>query len=225
MQRRLEPELMNGDAQVKAYASADFSSGDQATVEGIQQLLARTSSLPPDPLVVDLGCGPGNITLRLAKLFPQARFIGIDGAEAMLALARERAQQQQLEISFVCQTLQEVLAGSLLGQADLIVSNSLLHHLHQPQLLWTVTQALAAPGCRVFHRDLRRPASTAEIQRLLLKHLPSAPQVLQHDFAASLAAAFEPDEVIAELNKLGLDRLMVQAEADRYLVVSGLVKS
>ena len=79
MQRRLEPELMNGDTQVQAYAAADFSSGDQATIEAIQRLLSRTSPLPPDPLVVDLGCGPGNITLRLAGLFPKARIIGIDG--------------------------------------------------------------------------------------------------------------------------------------------------
>ena len=225
MQRRLEPELMNGDAQVQAYADADFSSGDQATIEAIQRLLAPTSPLPPDPLVVDLGCGPGNITLRLAGLFPKARIIGIDGAESMLAVAREQAQQQQLEMSFLCQTLQEVLRGPLLGQADLIVSNSLLHHLHQPDLLWKVTQALAAPGCRTLHRDLRRPDSDAEVQQLLLKHLPWAPEVLQHDFAASLAAAFEPQEVTAELHKLGLDQLTVLAEDDRYLVVSGLVKS
>ena len=87
---------MNGDAQVQAYAAADFRAGDQATLEAIQQLLFTTSPLPADPLLVDLGCGPGNITLRLAELFPRARIIGIDGAESMLALARERAQQQQL---------------------------------------------------------------------------------------------------------------------------------
>ncbi len=225
MQRRPEPELMNGNAQVQAYAAADFNSGDQATIEAIQRLLTHAAPLPPDPLVVDLGCGPGNITLRLARLFPKARIIGIDGAESMLAVARERAQQQQLDLSFLCQTLQELLQGPLLGQADLIVSNSLLHHLHQPDLLWKVTRALAAPGCWALHRDLRRPASDAEIRNLLLQHLPSAPEVLQHDFAASLAAAFEPQEVTAELHKLGLDQLRVSAEGDRYLVVSGLVKS
>ena len=51
MQRRLEPELMNGVAQVQAYAAADFSSGDQATLEAIQQLLFTTSPLPADPLM------------------------------------------------------------------------------------------------------------------------------------------------------------------------------
>ena len=88
-----------------------------------------------------------------------------------------------------------------------------------------VTQHLAAPGCRAFHRDLRRPASVPELQHLLIKHLPSAPEVLQHDFAASLAAAFEPQEVIAELRKVGLNGLTVVEEDDRYLVVTGLVES
>ena len=49
--------------------------------------------------------------------------------------------------------------------------------------------------------------------------------MLQHDFAASLAAAFEPQEVTAELQRLDLNQLTVSAEDDRYLVVSGLVKS
>ena len=223
MQRRLEPELMNGVAQVQAYAAADFSSGDQATLEAIQQLLFTTSPLPADPLVVDLGCGPGNITLRLAELLPNARIVGIDGAESMLALARERAQQQQLEISFLCQTLQEVLQGPLLGQADLIVSNSLLHHLHQPDLLWSLTSSLAVHGCRVLHRDLRRPFSVSELDRLQRTYLPEAPAVLIQDFRASLAAAFEPDEVTSQLKRAGLNGLRVEAEDDRYLVVSGLV--
>ena len=223
MQRRLEPELMNGGTQVKAYAAADFSSGDQATLEAIQQLLFTTSPLPADPLVVDLGCGPGNITLRLAELLPNARIVGIDGAESMLALARERAQQQQLEISFLCQTLQEVLQGPLLGQADLIVSNSLLHHLHQPDLLWSLTSSLAVHGCRVLHRDLRRPFSVSELDRLQRTYLPEAPAVLIQDFRASLAAAFEPDEVTSQLKRAGLNGLRVEAEDDRYLVVSGLV--
>ena len=225
MQRRLEPELMNGEEQVQAYAAADFSSGDQATMDGVQQLIAETSALPAAPTVIDLGCGPGNITLRLAELYPQARVVGIDGAEAMLALARERARHQGLEISFLCLPLQDLLHHDLVGQADLIVSNSLLHHLHQPQLLWKVTQAMAAPGCRTFHRDLRRPASPLEVHQLRLKHLPSAPEVLQRDFEASLAAAFEPEEVVDELRNLGLSQLNVATEDDRYLVVSGLVDS
>ena len=54
-------------------------------------------------------------------------------------------------------------------------------------------------------------------------YLPEAPAVLIQDFRASLAAAFEPDEVTAQLKRAGLNGLRVEAEDDRYLVVSGVV--
>ena len=44
MQRLPEPELMSDAAQVLAYASADFSDGDQRTVALIEALLSSTSS-------------------------------------------------------------------------------------------------------------------------------------------------------------------------------------
>ena len=219
MQRCLEPELMNAAEQVLAYAAADFSAGDAATIRQIKALIGRSPALPQDPLVVDLGCGPGNITLLLAEALPQAKVIGIDGAERMLELARQRAKDQGLAIRFLQQDLRQV-SGL---KADLIVSNSLLHHLHDPAMLWSATRRLAAPCCRVLHRDLRRPDSLVELNQLEQRHLDAAPQILKRDFRASLAAAFELTEVRAQLQQAQLNGLDVVEEDDRYLVVSGLV--
>ena len=47
--------------------------------------------------------------------------------------------------------------------------------------------------------------------------------MLIQDFCASLVAAFTPVEVQQQLAAAGLDALSVEAEDDRYLVVSGLV--
>jgi hypothetical protein len=63
----------------------------------------------------------------------------------------------------------------------------------------------------------------SELDRLQRRYLPEAPSVLIQDFRASLAAAFEPDEVKSQLKRSGLTSLSVEAEDDRYLVVSGLV--
>ncbi|KAL1844006.1 hypothetical protein VTJ49DRAFT_6410 [Mycothermus thermophilus] len=47
-------------------------------------LLPTLSSLPPTFTLLDVGCGPGSITLDLARRFPQAKIIGVDiGAEAI----------------------------------------------------------------------------------------------------------------------------------------------
>ena len=218
MQRCPEPELMNGVDQVAAYAAADFSAGDDVTIDRIRSLVAEWP-LGNSPIVVDLGCGPGNITVLLARLLPEARVIGIDGAERMLELARQRAADQNLAIEFLHRDLRQIKGL----KADLVVSNSLLHQLHDPLLLWRVTSQLANRGCRVLHRDLRRPESMDELNHLQTLHLPDAPELLLQDFRASLRAAFEPAEVVDQLRITGMKQLSVQLEGDRYLVVSGLV--
>ena len=219
MQRCPEPELMNDRQQVLAYAAADFSAGDGRMIQWLQQRLLRRAPLPEAATLIDLGCGPGNISLRLAQHFPGARVIGVDGAQAMVTVARERAAAAGLTVEFHCCDLRQLELDS----ADLVLSNSLLHHLHDPALLWQATRRLAGPGCRVLHRDLRRPSGPADIDLLQQRHLPDAPPVLLHDFRASLAAAFEVHEVQQQLHQAGLDQLTVQEEDDRYLVVSGLV--
>ena len=218
MQRCPEPELMNGADQVAAYAAADFSAGDDVTI-GLIRSLIDEHPLSNDPVVVDLGCGPGNITVLLARSLPEARVIGVDGAERMLEVARQCAADQNLAIEFLHRDLRQIQGL----KADLVVSNSLLHQLHDPLLLWRVTSELANCGCRVLHRDLRRPESMAQLNRLQTLHLPDAPEVLSQDFRASLKAAFEPSEVADQLRMTGMKQLTVQLEGDRYLVVSGLV--
>ncbi|MFO0119677.1 MAG: methyltransferase domain-containing protein, partial [Cyanobium sp.] len=79
--------------QARAHAEADFNGSDRAFTAHILTLLA-TPAAPqaerPPPRIVDLGCGPGNISFRLASALPEALLLGIDGAAAMLEAARAR---------------------------------------------------------------------------------------------------------------------------------------
>ncbi|MBF6044787.1 trans-aconitate 2-methyltransferase [Streptomyces sp. NRRL B-1677] len=52
-------------------------------------LLARVPVRDP-ARIVDLGCGPGNVTALLAERWPGARITGLDTSEEMLRQARER---------------------------------------------------------------------------------------------------------------------------------------
>src|SRR6516165_1399435 len=42
----------------------------------------------PDPLVLDLGCGPGSLAVRLLDRIPGATVIGVDADPVLLALGR-----------------------------------------------------------------------------------------------------------------------------------------
>lgn len=51
--------------------------------------LLKMVTVRPDLDVVDLGCGPGELTLRLADALPQSRVLGIDNSETMLEKGRK----------------------------------------------------------------------------------------------------------------------------------------
>jgi hypothetical protein len=63
MERIVEPELMDDEAQARAYAEADFEEPNARFVALYREFVG---ALPAGAAVLDLGCGPGDITLRLA---------------------------------------------------------------------------------------------------------------------------------------------------------------
>ncbi|MGK0361383.1 MAG: trans-aconitate methyltransferase [Bradymonadia bacterium] len=216
MKRTPEPELMDDDAQALAYAHADFSASDQRFVD---TFVARFGNEFAGE-VVDLGCGPGNIAIPLAKALPHCMIRAVDGSEAMMAHGRDRCAKEGVDrVEFERHFLPTDALPSQHFVA--IVSNSLLHHLHDPQGLWSTIRRCAAPGAPVFVADLRRPATAEDALRLTEETAADAPPVLRDDFHASLHAAFEAQEVRAQLNIAGLTDLDVVEIGDRHLYIIG----
>lgn len=218
MQRQPEPELMDAAEQAAAYAQADFSAPHQFLVDQINCLLP---DLPATARVLDLGCGPADVSLRFARAFPGWQIDGVDGAEAMLELGR--AQVAASGLAARVRLHRAVLPRDPLpgGAYQVILSNSLLHHLHRPQVLWQAVRAAAAPGAAVYVTDLRRPADEGSLRRLVDAYSALEPAVLRRDFDASLRAAFSAREVRAQLAAAGLAQLVVTELTDRHLAVCG----
>ncbi len=222
-QRVPEPELMEDPAQARAYSDADFSVAHQAIVD---DLLARSPDLVvADVGVVDLGCGPADVTVRLASALPGARVTGLDAGPTMLALGRRRVAEAGLDGRVRLEQGHLPLDGSdleRLGRFHLVTSNSLLHHLARPGDLWVAVEALAAPDAVVHVVDLVRPFDEQSVAALVRREASDAPPVLQADFANSLRAAYRTDEVVEQLERAGMAAwLEVTMISDRHLVVHG----
>jgi SAM-dependent methyltransferase len=218
MQRIPEPELMDEAEQARAYAEADFAEPNQRFVGYFEHEY-------PDLLtgsVLDLGCGPGDIVLRLATRRPGLVVHGIDGSAAMLRFASERLHESP-ELGGRVQFIEGLLPGASLplDAYDAVVSNSLLHHLHEPLGFWRAVREAGAPGAAVLVMDLFRPESVAAAHAIVRQYAAGEPELLQQDFFASLCAAFEPDEVRAQLDACGLGALDVRIVSDRHLLVTG----
>ncbi|MDH5674577.1 MAG: class I SAM-dependent methyltransferase [Myxococcales bacterium] len=217
MERTLEPELMLDQEQVDAYARADFSEPNSRFCD---TLLTRFD-LPQAARVVDLGCGPADIALRLSQARPDLTIDAVDGSEAMIARARTElaAASAGAQLRLWC----ERLPARSLPDASFhaVLSNSLLHHLERPELLWQELKRLGRPDAAVLVMDLRRPDSAEAARALVHTYAADEAPILRRDFEASLHAAFTPTEVEAQLKAAGLAQLRVEQPSDRHLWVVG----
>lgn len=218
MKRIPEPELMDEVEQARAYAAADFSEPHQAFIEHFRQ---RFVGYNPKQ-VLDLGCGPADVSIRFARAYPQCVLTGVDGAAVMLDLGRKAVSAGGLQTRV--ELVQVYLPGSLpkAGSFDTVISNSLLHHLAEPMVLWDTLKANASEQAVVFVMDLLRPDSQAAAHELVEQYATDETEVLKHDFLHSLLAAYRPEEVDVQLHQAGLaDYLQMELVSDRHFIVWG----
>lgn len=218
MNRTLEPELMEDEAQVQAYAAADFSQENQGFVDRFREYFPEFT----EGHVLDLGCGPGDIPIRFARTVPGCRITGVDASAPMVRLAEDTVRQAGLSgrITFRCERFQD-LTG--IGVADAAMSNSLLHHVPNPLQFWHKLQLAVKPGSPVLVMDLLRPESPEEAQTIVDRYACGAPDILRRDFYNSLLAAFTEDEIAAQLAQMNLTRLLIDVPDDRHWVVGGII--
>ena len=218
MQRITEPELMNDEAQALAYAQADFDEPHDMFIQAFKDTFPETEV---SNYILDLGCGPADISIRFAQAYPDCEIDGLDGAPRMLAQGKLSIQKAQLQDRI--HLIEGVLPGANLPRDnyDVIICNSLLHHLHQPDVLWESIKQFGMPGSRVFIMDLMRPETEKVARELVDLYAGEEPQVLREDFYHSLCAAFLPEEIQSQLALAGLSHLEVKILSDRHVLVFG----
>ncbi len=215
MERVLEPEIMQDPEQALVYSKADFDEENQSFVE-------RFLEYYPDlthGYVLDLGCGPGDIAIRLARALPDLRIIGVDASAPMIDIAERAVAAHGL--SERIQFRRERFQACVVEPADAVISNSLLHHVPNPLQFWYAVKKLAKPGARVLVTDLCRPASQEDAQAIVDRYAADEPPILRRDFLNSLLAAFTEDEVASQLAELNLSRLLIDVPDDRHWMVGG----
>ncbi|TNB72613.1 trans-aconitate 2-methyltransferase [Arthrobacter sp. BB-1] len=92
--------------------------------------------------VVDLGCGPGNLTATLADRWPDAEVVGLDSSEEMLARAAGRAEGNPA-LRF---ELADISEWKPSGETDVVVSNAALQWVPGHQDLMRTWLDALRPG-------------------------------------------------------------------------------
>lgn len=210
---------MDGLEQSLAYSKADFADVNAAFVNRWRSLFPEVVS----GILLDLGCGPADIPIRLCRALPEIAVTAVDASEAMIDVA-------ELDIADAGLTSRVDLIVTRLPDPNLpraffdgVVSNSLLHHLENPRDLWEAIRIATKPGAPFLIVDLFRPATENAARAIVDAYSASEPEILRRDFYHSLLAAYTVDEVRTQLDGAGLNGASCESITDRHWAVWGRV--
>lgn len=143
----------------------DLASRRSAKIDAQVEWLDR-ELLPPHSSVLDLGCGPGFYSLRLAAL--GHRCVGIDFSPSSIEYARSEATAASLDCTYRLEDLKEADFGSGFDAALLLYGEFNTFPRHEAErLLAKAREALEPGGCLVLE------VQTEEQVRLLGSATPS----------------------------------------------------
>lgn len=206
-----EPEVMATESEASEYQLMDHGQVNRRFVE---DLIAGGRV---GQQVIDLGCGPAEIPIELCRQLDDVTVMAADLSVEMLEIAKREVDMAGfLERIQLVQADAKSVEGFGDAVADTVISNSLLHHLPDPAEALQAAVTLTRPGGRLFFRDLVRPESNEEVERLVTAHAgqesEAAQQLLRQSFHAALTLA----EIRNLCEAFGIPPERVQMTSDRH---------
>lgn len=156
-----EPEVMEDSGEVEAYASAAAQTHLDAIDNTLIEHALRLVHGCDQDRALDIGTGPGQIVIKLAKRLPRWKVTGIDRSQGMIAQARTNLAAATGGDPLASRVEFDVADGNRLPFPDhsfeLVMCNSVLHHLAEPEKLLSEMARLVTADGAILLRDLRRP--------------------------------------------------------------------
>jgi len=197
--RVTEPDLVMDDPEkVMAYTRAGREDGVMAPTYLFHA--AQISELiNPDELVVDLACGPATQLGLVARLNPEAKFVGVDLSQPMLDKANAYIREQKL--NNVKTAKGDITELSMFddNSVDVVFSTMSLHHLPDQNALedtFSAIKRILKPGGGVYLADFSRLKSSKSINYFAYQYVDRQPELFTLDYLYSLNAAFSLDDFI-----------------------------
>ncbi|HJU49915.1 MAG TPA: class I SAM-dependent methyltransferase, partial [Pseudogulbenkiania sp.] len=189
--------LMEDADQIRAFMQSGRSNGILNYIYFFHAVMSLPVIRPGD-VVLDLACGPANQLLQIARLHPDARFIGLDASVAMLELAGENLAQAGLPNVSLQQGDISCLDGFADAAIDCVLCTMSLHHLPDTDLLGQTMQQIRrvlSPDGGVYLADFGRLKRRATQHFFAHDRIERQSEQFTVDFLNSLRAAFSLAEL------------------------------
>ncbi|NEP52240.1 MAG: class I SAM-dependent methyltransferase [Moorea sp. SIO3C2] len=208
MSRVLEPEVMDTWEDAVEYDSMDFSEVNTA----FAQLAVELG--PQAGLVLDVGTGTSRIPIIIAQMRPQWQIWAIDLSENMLKVGAQNVEDAGLQEQIKLERVDGKQMPYRDTMFDMVISNSIVHHLPNPLPFFREVKRLLKPGGGILLRDLIRPADVATMDALVARISGEYNQYQTQLFRDSLHAALTLDEVNQMVLEAGLSGVRVYQSSD-----------
>lgn len=210
LDRVLEPEVMDSAAEARDYDAMDHSTVNRIFVADFLKVWNGKGA------ILDVGTGTAQIPIEFCRQSPVGEMVAIDLAEHMLALGRENVRKASFEKRIRLEKINGRRMPYGDGSFGAIMSNSIVHHIPEPKLVFAEMIRVAAPGATLFVRDLLRPADRSALDKLVQTYAGNDNDHQRKMFAESLHAALTLDEVRALVAVHGFSPETVQQTSDRH---------
>jgi len=220
-----EPELMDDPDEVLEYDSMDHGEVNRGFVTDFLEVFSPSLKSIPNriPEILDLGTGTALIPQRLITQEPHCRIVAIDKGPNMIASAQNRINKNGYQDRIVAQIEDSCQLSFKDKSFDAVISNSLIHHLPDPILCVREAVRVLRPGGLIFFRDLFRPDTQADVERLVALHARKETAAQQQLLRQSLYAALTFEELEQMLQNLAGLKSQLALTSDRHWTLKGTV--
>jgi ubiquinone/menaquinone biosynthesis C-methylase UbiE len=220
--RILEPEVMDSESEAVEYNTMDHSQVNRVFVDDLLVALGqRGPGSGTDPVrILDVGTGTALIPIELCRRPGRWHVTAADLAQAMLAVAAQNIAAAGLAKQITPQLLDAKKLPFGDGHFEVVMTNSILHHIPDPRDCFAEMVRVVAPGGLLFVRDLLRPESKPELDWLVDLYASDASPSQREMFGASLHAALTLAEVRELIGPFDIPADCAKQTTDRHWTVA-----
>ena len=209
--RVLEPEVMDTPWEAADYDAMDHAAVNWAFVTDLIRFVPKLRGT-----ALDVGTGTALIPIELARWVPGLTIVAVDAAASMLRIAAANIKTAELFDRIPTRLVNARELPFPDGEFPVVMSNSLVHHVAEPETVVAEIARVCRRGGVIFVRDLARPADLPTLNHLVETYAGTATVSQRKLFEQSLYAALTVEEVQSLVAAHGFAPSSVAMTSDRH---------
>ena len=149
---------------------AECAKNSEVMRNGYRSLAAKAASAIQSGKVLEVGPGPGYVSIEMARLLPEVEIIGLDLSDTMIEIATRNADKYGVSerVKFRQGDASEMSFEE--SSFDFVISCGSLHHWQEPKRVFEEIHRALKPDCSALIDDLRRDAPEESVREWVGGH-------------------------------------------------------